>query len=952
MPGTPLRRGILALDIEGFGQPDRTDPQRAQLRTRLHALLDHALAAAQIRPAEVAARSDLGDAVLVLFDPGVSAATLLHPLLSELAARLARGNRSVTGAARLRLRAVVHEGQVLADAHGYVGEDLNHAFRLLNAPATRAVLADNPGADAVLVVSDAVFQGIVRHRYQGLDPSGWQPVRVHAKETRTRAWVHLPGLARQPDLSALPAAAPAGPAAVPVRGTALLRAMASAVSFRMASRAHPAGPDPAALRDRAARDLATWVERQWRQEATARLLDRPEPLQVRWSWTARPAAPPPGEVLGAAAATGQVRRLPLRGDLGDVVDRFVQLPQRQLVVLGRPGAGKSVLVLLLTLGLLGRWRPGEPVPVLLNVSSWKPNREHLDSWLGRRLLEEYPVLGNQRLYGVDVAMRLVAAGGVLPVLDGLDELPQTQHPTAVAGLNHAVGGGRPLVVACRAEEYQAAVAATGTTLGRAAVVELEPVDVVAAAAYLQGGQVHGNRRWAPVVAHLGANPRGPLAQALSTPLMVYLARTVYTAPERDPTELCDPRRWAEPGQIEDHLLDAYLPAIYARGSLLPVADGQSPPTVRIYPADRAQQWLTFLAVRMGALGTRDIAWWHLPRMIPRFRLVFGLTVRITAGLAFGLAFGLTYGFTYGLDRGLTYGVVYGLSLGLGLSVGLGLRAVLAAGLAAGLTAGLTAGLGIGLRLGLDYGLRAALEAGFIAGLGVALITRRDNSVDSRPRQVQLSAGRLLRATGRCLPIGLIAGLVLGLVFAATLEPATAFALGLAYGLPFMLGFSVSEAIVMPVDDHDQDSASPMSLLRGERAATVAQVVAFGLAATVADILSTALAGDFKGDLVLRLAAGLMFGAAFGLAAGLATGVGSPWLRFVSVQGWFTMRGGLPWRLMAFLDDAYRRGVLRQVGAVYQFRHARLQDRLRGGDGIDDEPPVDTVAAERQRAGSP
>ena len=28
-----------------------------------------------------------------------------------------------------------------------------------------------------------------------------------------------------------------------------------------------------------------------------------------------------------------------------------------------------------------------------------------------------------------------------------------------------------------------------------------------------------------------------------------------------------------------------------------------------------------------------------------------------------------------------------------------------------------------------------------------------------------------------------------------------------------------------------------------------------------------------------------------------------------------------------LEDAYQRGVLRQAGAVYQFRHARLQDHL-------------------------
>jgi hypothetical protein len=31
--------------------------------------------------------------------------------------------------------------------------------------------------------------------------------------------------------------------------------------------------------------------------------------------------------------------------------------------------------------------------------------------------------------------------------------------------------------------------------------------------------------------------------------------------------------------------------------------------------------------------------------------------------------------------------------------------------------------------------------------------------------------------------------------------------------------------------------------------------------------------------------------------------------------------------MNFLDDARERNVLRTVGPVYQFRHARLQDRL-------------------------
>jgi hypothetical protein len=45
----------------------------------------------------------------------------------------------------------------------------------------------------------------------------------------------------------------------------------------------------------------------------------------------------------------------------------------------------------------------------------------------------------------------------------------------------------------------------------------------------------------------------------------------------------------------------------------------------------------------------------------------------------------------------------------------------------------------------------------------------------------------------------------------------------------------------------------------------------------------------------------------------------------------------PVRLMSFLDDARERNVLRTVGPVYQFRHARLQDRLAGPAESQQEP---------------
>jgi hypothetical protein len=50
--------------------------------------------------------------------------------------------------------------------------------------------------------------------------------------------------------------------------------------------------------------------------------------------------------------------------------------------------------------------------------------------------------------------------------------------------------------------------------------------------------------------------------------------------------------------------------------------------------------------------------------------------------------------------------------------------------------------------------------------------------------------------------------------------------------------------------------------------------------------------------------------------------------FVLTRIQLARRGRLPRDLMAFLSDAHeKRGVLRQVGAVYQFRHITLQHSL-------------------------
>lgn len=52
-----------------------------------------------------------------------------------------------------------------------------------------------------------------------------------------------------------------------------------------------------------------------------------------------------------------------------------------------------------------------------------------------------------------------------------------------------------------------------------------------------------------------------------------------------------------------------------------------------------------------------------------------------------------------------------------------------------------------------------------------------------------------------------------------------------------------------------------------------------------------------------------------------------WGRFILARLCFAMTRQLPWHLMTFLDDAHRRGILRQAGAVYQFRHVEIRNSL-------------------------
>ena len=532
------------------------------------------------------------------------------------------------------------------------------------------------------------------------------------------------------------------------------------------------------------------------------------------------------------------------------------------------------------------------------------------------------------------------------MLDGLDEIPENLRGHAIASVNDALRPGEGIILSSRAEQYERAVDplyGRPVRLQGAAGIELYDLNAADVESYLRRDAVTARSaaRWDPIFTALHAG--GPVTQAFSTPLMVGLARVIYnprpgeqTASMPDPGELCDTSRFPLAAEIERHLFDVFIRAAYR-----PHPD---PGRRCSWSAEQAERWLVFLARHLeGNLGgTTDFAWWQLRNAIPRplvaltagsicgvsigiaawlgphyghqlgigigigliVGLVFGVSVRarvgyigsLIGGLAGSAVSGMIGGFLGGLLSGQTptVGLIGGVGLGIGVGPVAGLAGGIAGGLMGGLFLGMTAGHASGLAAGLVDGLGAALAAGVCA--------------EFAGRKKPALGLRGLRWTPAGLAVGNAAGLGVGITIAITAGLASGLGAGLVVGLAATVAFGLQ-------------NASP-----GPEAITGP---------------GTSLANDRRTFLTVGCAAGITFGLAgslgiwigVGLGAAIAVGLGVGFLQsaygyFLVASCWLALRRKLPWRLMRFLADAHeQRGVLRQSGALYQFRHAGLQKRL-------------------------
>jgi class 3 adenylate cyclase len=182
---------IAIVDIEKSGS--LTEAEKSSVRADLYRLLDSALLESEITSASVI-REDRGDGVYLLVPAEVPIQRLIHPFLAVLDAGLAA--RTVDQPP-LRLRTVVHEGQVTVDKMGSSGLAVDLAFALVDSTQVRDALADAPRGRMAVVVQDPIYQSIVRGPGDP-DETAFRSRTVDTKRGPQKVWVTVTGVKSQP----------------------------------------------------------------------------------------------------------------------------------------------------------------------------------------------------------------------------------------------------------------------------------------------------------------------------------------------------------------------------------------------------------------------------------------------------------------------------------------------------------------------------------------------------------------------------------------------------------------------------------------------------------------------------------------------------------------------------------------------------------------------------------
>ena len=278
---------------------------------------------------------------------------------------------------------------------------------------------------------------------------------------------------------------------------------------------------------------------------------------------------------------------PLQHDTGPIspqtsmLDIFQQC-DRALLLLGTPGLGKTITLIDLArqLGTLAEHNLDQPVPVILNLSSWSKQRESLAQWIVRELTIKYQIphkMGEAWLENNQLIL----------LLDGFDEIALKYHAEGIRAINQfrETNGLTGLAVCSRTEDYTTALG----QLRLGGAIQLQPLSLTQIDAYLAeaSSQLEFLRSALESEAEYGGSE---LRGMLESPLMLGIFTRAY--------QVANGERIRSDSQVvlstnqnkatrRQHLFGAYVRRmLQRRGKVEP------------FPARQTEQWLIWLAQKM------------------------------------------------------------------------------------------------------------------------------------------------------------------------------------------------------------------------------------------------------------------------------------------------------------------------------------------------------------------
>lgn len=643
---------------------------------------------------------------------------------------------------------------------------------------------------------------------------------------------------------------------------------------------------------------------------------------------------------------------------------------RTLLILGEPGSGKTVTLLKLAESLIARTENdlSQPLPVVVNLSSWAKQRKPIANWL---VQEIYDIYGASKPLG----KIWVEQEQLILLLDGLDEVDAKYRNDCVKALNQFIQthGLTEVVVCSRIRDYEN----LSERLKLCSAIYVQPLTSQQIDQFLEqaGESLCALKEVLKHNAELQAFASSPLI--LSIMSLVYQGYSLHNIIQGETIQ-----------EYRQLLFDTYITRMFQGGRISSYTT-KIKESAQKYPREKAQDWLIWLAQEMvQAPQTIFLIEQLQPRCLPSqlqtvlYRIVNAVLIFLALGLMFGIFYGTieAQNKNFGLIINLTFSLIMALVGGLYFGI---------IGSIIGLFFGLIDGIILELLLKipstietveiLKWSWRSAKKdfykgwiVGLVGGSISYLVVLPFMNISNNPEILLVSDEMDVITKFLC---GLVAGMCFGLYFGLSLLPIfiviikrqiltienlhwswktikLGLILGLFLGLTLALIWGFGNKLI----------ANQTSILYVVIGAWFLFGVFFGI---ISGLISTLIGGFKRADIpqsnfpnqgIWKSAKNsLIFGVIFGLFIGLIVGLtgieshsiftgllvgiwifapigavivgGSACFQHLALRLMLYRKKYIPWNYARFLDYAADRLFMQKVGGGYIFVHRMLLEHF-------------------------